>query len=185
MPAVVAAIALERVAELWLARRNAAWAFARGAVEVGQRDYRTMAVFHALFLAACVVEPILLDRSFTAWIAGVCIALLLGAQALRWWSIRTLGPRWNTRIIVLPGAAPVTGGPYRWLRHPNYTAVIVEMVALPMVQGAWLTALLATVGNALILRVRVRQEEQALSASWAQAFAATPRFVPGATDARA
>ncbi len=105
--------------------------------------------------------------------------MVLGAQALRYWAIATLGWRWNTRIVVVPGTAPVTAGPYRWVRHPNYVAVIAEMIALPLVHGAWLTALVFSVGNALLLRVRIRAEEQALGEPWQHAFAGRPRFVPG------
>lgn len=175
---VVGAVALERVAELRLSRRNAAWAFARGATEAGQGEYRVMTAFHTVFLLSCVAEPWLLNRGFSPALAAACVVALVGAQALRWWAITTLGPRWNTRVIVLPEAEPVTGGPYRWLRHPNYVAVIIEMIALPMVQGAWITALSASLGNALLLRTRIATEERALGARWARAFAATPRFVP-------
>lgn len=182
--AVVAAVTLERLAELRLSRRNAAWAAAQGGVEVGQDAYRIMTVFHGVFLLACVAEPLLLRRAFTPALAAACLVILIGAQALRWWAIITLGPRWNTRIIVIPDAAPVTGGPYRWLRHPNYLAVIAEMVALPLLGGAWVTALVATVGNALIMRIRISTEERALGEQWARAFAATPRLVLGGSRDR-
>lgn len=177
--AVVAAVAVERLFELRLSARNAAAALARGAVETGQGHYRVMVIFHAAFLVACIAEPMLMARSLDLRLATACIALLLVAQALRWWAIGTLGARWNTRIIVLPDAAPVTTGPYRWLRHPNYVAVVLEMVALPMLSGSWLTAVLASVGNALLLRTRIAAEERALGARWAREFAETPRFVPG------
>ncbi|MBI3504278.1 MAG: hypothetical protein HY059_05510 [Proteobacteria bacterium] len=175
--AVVGAVALERVAELRLARRNAAWAMARGAVETGVRDYRVMQAFHLIFLLACVAEPFLFARPFVPAVAIACLTVLALAQALRWWAIATLGPRWNTRIIVLPDAAPVTTGPYRWLRHPNYVAVSAEMIALPALHGAWITALLASAGNAIILRTRIAAEERALGPAWARAFATTPRTV--------
>lgn len=181
--AVVAAVTLERLAELRLSRRNAAWMTAHGGVEVGQGAYRIMTVFHVAFLVACVAEPLLWRRVFTPTFAVVCLVVLIGAQVLRWWAILTLGPRWSTRIIVIPDAAPVTSGPYRWVRHPNYVAVIAEMVALPLLRGAWVSALVATVGNALILRVRIGTEERALGALWARTFAATPRFVPGGSRA--
>jgi len=87
---------------------------------------------------------------------------VLAAQALRWWCIRTLGPQWNTRIIVVPGLALVGGGPYRFFRHPNYVAVVVEGVALPLVHSAWVTALVFTVLNAALLTVRIRVEDRAL-----------------------
>lgn len=183
--ATVGAVAVERLAELWISRCNARLALARGAVEIGQRQYVVMAVFHATFLIACVAEPFLLERSFIPALAIACLILLGGAQALRWWAIVTLGPRWNTRIIVIPDAEPVTGGPYRWLRHPNYVAVIVEMLALPLLSGAWLTAIVASLGNAMLLRARIGAEERALGARWARAFSATPRFVPGGPHAGA
>jgi methyltransferase len=169
----------ERLLELALSRRNAARLFARGAVEVGQGHFRVMALFHTLFLAACAAEVLLLPRPFPggAGLAALGVALL--AQALRYWAITTLGERWNTRIIVEPGAPPVTGGPYRYLRHPNYVAVVAELAAVPLVHGAWATALLFSAGNALLLFVRIRAEERALGPLYAQAFAAHPRFIPG------
>ena len=182
---VMAAVALERVAELRVSRRNARWAFAHGAVEVGQGAYRVMTVFHAVFLLACIVEPWLLGRRVPPALAAVGIVLLLCAQALRWWAITVLGPRWNTRVIVFADAQPVTSGPYRWLRHPNYVAVIIEMVALPIACGAWVTAVLASLGNALLMLTRIATEERALGARWARAFAETPRFVPGGPRAGA
>jgi len=175
---VVAATAAERAAELRLSRRNARWAMAHGAVESGQGHYGAMMAFHSLFLVACVVEPLLHPRRVGTSVVAACLAALVGAQALRWWAIRTLGPRWNTRIIVFPDVEPVTTGPYRWLRHPNYVAVIVEMLALPLLGGAWITAAGASLGNALLLRARIEAEERALGARWTRVFAATPRFVP-------
>jgi methyltransferase len=90
------------------------------------------------------------------------VVLVVASQALRWWCIATLGRRWNTRVIVVPGLAPVTGGPYRFLPHPNYVAVVVEGVALPMVHAAWITAVGFTVLNAVLLTVRIRAENAAL-----------------------
>jgi methyltransferase len=86
----------------------------------------------------------------------------VASQALRWWCIATLGRRWNTRVIVVPGLAPVTSGPYRFLAHPNYVAVVVEGIALPLVHEAWLTALVFTGANAALLTVRIRAENAAL-----------------------
>jgi len=184
-PVVLAVVALERVAELALSRRNARWALACGGVESGQVHFRVMVAFHALFLAACFFEPRWANRPFHPAQAAACIVVLLLAQALRWWSIDTLGPRWNARVIVVPGMLPVTSGPYRRLRHPNYVAVIVEMIALPLVQGAWITAVIATLGNALLLRTRISVEERALGDPWAQAFRGTPRWIPRGGRARA
>jgi methyltransferase len=170
-------LAVERVGELVLSRRNARRAFARGAVEVGQAHYRVMAAFHTLFLVACALEAT--ERPFPHVLGWVALSGAILAQGLRYWAITTLGDRWNVRVIVLPGAAPVVAGPYRWVRHPNYVAVAMEMIFVPLIHGAWLTALLFSVGNALLMVVRIRAEETALGGRWADAFAATPRFIPG------
>jgi methyltransferase len=176
---LVGLFALERIAELLLSRRNARAAIAAGAVEVGRGHYAVMVPFHAAFLVACAAEALAFPAPPPA-IAAAAAVLAVGAQALRWWSVSTLGRRWNTRILVEPGAAPVTGGPYRWLRHPNYVAVAVELAALPLAWGSWRTALAFSLGNALLLAVRVPAEERALGAAYAAAFAGTPRFVPAA-----
>ena len=172
-------VALERGVELLLSARNARLARARGGVESGRGHYPVMAVFHGAFVVACALEVVLLHRPFPGAVGWLALAAVLGAQALRYWAIATLGWRWNTRIVVVPGSAPVTGGPYRFVRHPNYVAVIAETVALPLVHGAWLTAVVFTLGNVWLLRVRIRAEERALGAPWQHAFSGRPRFVPG------
>ena len=117
--AILAALALERVVHLALAARNAERAFAAGAAERGHRHYPAMAAFHALFLLSAAAEVIVFQRPFPGSVGWTALGGALGAQALRYWSIATLGPRWNTRIIVFPGNAPIVRGPYRYLRHPN------------------------------------------------------------------
>jgi methyltransferase len=168
----------ERLVELVLSRRNAARAFARGGVEVGRRHYRVMVVFHSLFLGACAAEVLALARPFPGAPGAVALGVALLSQGLRYWAIASLGERWNTRIIVVPGLPPVTRGPYRFLRHPNYVAVVLELAAVPLLHGAWVTAVLFSLGNAWLLRVRIRSEEAALGAAYARAFARTPRFIP-------
>jgi methyltransferase len=160
----------ERLVELRVSSRNAARQLAAGGVESGRGHYPAMVLFHALFLAACAAEPLLAPRpwSLAASLAALAAALL--AQGLRWWAVVALGGRWTTRIVVVPGAPPVTGGPYRWLTHPNYLAVAVELLAVPLVGGAVLTAVAATLGNAALLAVRIPAEERALGESWARAF---------------
>ncbi|WP_409483030.1 isoprenylcysteine carboxyl methyltransferase family protein [Arsenicicoccus dermatophilus] len=160
---LVALVAAERVAELVVSRRNAAWSRAHGGHEVGQGHYPVMVALHSGLLAACLAEVPLADRRFrhTGWAA---LATVAATQGLRWWCIRTLGPQWNTRVIVVPGAARVTGGPYRWLDHPNYVAVVAEGIALPMVHDARWTATGFTIANAALLAHRLRVEEQALAA---------------------
>jgi methyltransferase len=160
---VVALVALERLAELVVAKRHAAWAFARGGVELGRGHYPPMVVLHTALLVACVAEAHLADRPFVPALGWTALALAAGSQALRWWCIATLGPQWNTRVIVVPGAPLVSRGPYRWLSHPNYVAVVVEGLALPLIHTAWVTALTFTVLNAvLLLGFRIPTEERAL-----------------------
>ncbi|MFJ3138141.1 isoprenylcysteine carboxyl methyltransferase family protein [Streptomyces sp. NPDC102359] len=160
---LVLAVAVERLAELVVARRNAAWTRARAGVEHGRGHYPVMVVLHTGLLAGCLLEPLLADRPFLPALGWPALTLALLAQALRWWCITSLGPYWNTRVIVVPGARLVGRGPYRFLRHPNYVAVVVEGVALPLVHSAWITATLFTLANAALLTVRIRCENAALT----------------------
>ena len=159
---LVALVALERLAELVVSNRNAAWSFARGGRETGQGHYRFMVLLHSGFLVAMLVEAWVRRPEVPPTLAWTMLALVLAAQALRWWCIATLGRRWNTRVIIVPGLPPVTSGPYRFLSHPNYVAVVVEGIALPLVHGAWITAVVFTVANAALLVVRIRVENAAL-----------------------
>jgi methyltransferase len=162
---LVAAVAAERIAELVVSKRHADWAFARGGVEYGRSHYPVMAVVHAALLVSCVVEVAVADRPFVPWLGWPMVALVLATQALRWWCVATLGLQWNTRVIVVPNLPLVTDGPYRWLRHPNYLAVTVEVAALPLVHTAWVTAVVFSIANAiLLLGWRIPVEERALAA---------------------
>lgn len=161
--ALIAATAVERLAEVRVSLRNAAWSFERGGVEHGRAHYPVMVVLHTAFLLGCVGEVWVFDRPFLPWLGWPMLAACVGTQALRWWCITTLGPRWNTRVIVVPNLARVTGGPYQWLNHPNYVAVVAEGVALPLVHSAWITAAAFTALNALLLAVRIRVENEALA----------------------
>lgn len=161
--ALIAATAAERLVEVRVSQRHAAWAFSRGGVEHGMGHFPAMVALHTGFLVACVAEVWLLGRSFLPWLGWPALAIALSCQLLRWWCIRSLGPRWNTRVIVVPGLAPIRDrGPYRHLRHPNYVAVVTEGLALPLVHTAWLSALVFSLLNAVLLRVRIRTEEAAL-----------------------
>ncbi|HKN96605.1 MAG TPA: isoprenylcysteine carboxyl methyltransferase family protein [Pseudonocardiaceae bacterium] len=155
---------LERLAELVVAKRNLDWSRARGGQESGFGHYPFMVALHTGLLVGCVLEVWLGHRPFTPALGWPMLALALGSQALRWWCVRTLGPQWNTRIIVVPNLGRVTTGPYRFLNHPNYVAVVVEGFALPLIHTAWLTALCFTVLNAILLTVRIRTENVALAA---------------------
>ncbi|MER5346476.1 isoprenylcysteine carboxylmethyltransferase family protein [Streptomyces mirabilis] len=164
---LMAAVAVERVAELVVARRNERWSTARGAIVTGQGHYPAMVALHTGLLVACPAEVWLADRPFVPALAWPMLAALAAAQALRWWCIGTLGPRWNTRVMVVPGLPLVTSGPYRLLRHPNYVAVVAEGAALPLVHTAWVTAAVFTALNAALLTVRIRCENRALATATA------------------
>ncbi|WP_328360409.1 isoprenylcysteine carboxyl methyltransferase family protein [Mycobacterium sp. NBC_00419] len=160
---LLAAVALERVAELVVSRRNLAWSRERGGVEFGASHYPVMVVLHTGLLLGCLVEVLVAHRPFLPALGWPMLAIVIAAQGLRWWCITTLGPQWNTRVVVVPGAPRVTGGPYRYFSHPNYVAVVAEGVALPLVHSAWVTALVFTVLNAALLRTRIHTENTALA----------------------
>ncbi len=163
--ALVVATGVERLVELVISKRNAERAFAAGGIEYGQKHFPWMVALHTGLLAACIAEAVLLDRPFIPALGWPMLVLVILSQALRYWCIAALGRQWNTRVIVVPGLHLVATGPYKWLRHPNYLAVVVEGFALPLVHTAWLTALTFTVLNAvLLLGFRIPTEERALGA---------------------
>ena len=159
---IVGLVAIERLYEMWLSRRNAMRVMARGGVEVGAGHYPVMVVLHTLFLVAAAAEVWFLATPATAWLTLVSVVAVASTMGLRYWAILSLGDRWNTRVLFEPGKAPVRRGPYRWLRHPNYLAVVAEILFLPLIHGAWRTALVFSVANALLLRRRIRVENDAI-----------------------
>jgi methyltransferase len=160
---LVLAVGLERVAELVVSRRNAAQSFARGGVEAGRGHYPFMVVLHTGLLVGALVEVWLRRPDAVAVLAWTMLAVVAASQALRWWCITTLGRQWNTRVIVVPGTARVADGPYRWIPHPNYVAVVAEGFALPLVHSAWVTAVAFTTLNGFLLATRIRTEDSALA----------------------
>jgi methyltransferase len=175
---ILTCLAAERIFELWLSRRNARRAFANGGVEAGGDHYKVMVAYHAVFLIACATESLTPAHSFPPLLACIAVSGEIAAQALRYWCIVTLGESWNTRIIVVPRRAPVTSGPYYYLRHPNYVAVTLEIVCVPLIRGLVITAVIFSVGNALLLARRIPAEERALGEGYSQAFATRRRFFP-------
>lgn len=160
---LVVLVGVERLAELVVSKRNAAWSMQRGGVETGFRHYPFMVLLHTGLLVGALVEAHLRRPDVPSTLAWSMLAVVVLSQALRWWCIATLGRRWNTRVIVVPGLPPVTGGPYRLLSHPNYVAVVLEGIALPLVHASWVTAVVFTVLNAALLTVRIRVENAALA----------------------
>jgi methyltransferase len=160
---LVAAMSCVRLLELRVARRNTRRATALGGVEYGRRLHPVMIVLHVGLLTSILAETALAHRPFVPALGGPALAVVILAQAGRWRCMRCLGPRWNTRIIVVPGMPLVPHGPYRRLRHPNYLVVAAEGIALPLVCTAWSTALLFTLVNTVFLAVWIRVENAALA----------------------
>ncbi len=171
----IALLALERGAELIVSHRNLARLKANGTpcmASSSAAEYSAMVVVHVLFLAAPWIEFSLRGERPIPWYAYAAIAALLAAQGLRWWTIWTLGPRWNAPAVVAPSLGAVHGGPYRFLRHPNYLAVALEFAALPWVGGTWYSGAVLFAANALLLARRKRQEEGLLAQvpGWSAGF---------------
>lgn len=160
---LIALVAVERLAELYVSKRNLRWSLAHGGVEFGHSHYPYMVALHTFLLVGALVEVWVWQRPLVPALSWTMLALVVASQALRWWCIVTLGQRWNTLVVIVPGMPRVTGGPYRWFAHPNYVAVVIEGVALPMVGFAWVTAVVFTVLNIPLLMTRLRIENQALA----------------------
>jgi len=160
---LIAIVAIERLWELGVSSRHLRALTARGAIEVGAGHYPWMVILHAAFLVSCLAEVWVLNRPWLPSVAVLAVVILGVVLALRWWTLATLGERWTTRVLVVPGEELVSTGPYRWLRHPNYLVVVMEIAAIPMIHGAWLTASVFSIANLFLLRERIRVEEGALS----------------------
>ncbi|MCU1514173.1 MAG: hypothetical protein JWO10_1263 [Microbacteriaceae bacterium] len=153
----------ERLGELVISKRNAAWAFANGGREYGLSHFPYMVTLHTAFLVGCFAEAYFGHRPFIPWLGWPMLVIALGCQAGRFWIIAVLGRQWNTRVIVVPGLGRITGGPYRFVTHPNYYVVIIEGIALPLVHTSWITAIAFTVLNAILLfGFRIPTENRAL-----------------------
>ncbi len=177
---LLALVAVERLFETRLSRKNARLSVAAGGREFGAGHFPVMVFLHTSFLFACAAEVVFLHRPFIAWLGFSALAVEVAAQALRYWAVSTLGSRWNVRIFVIPNAAPVSDGPYRFVRHPNYVAVVLDLIALPLIHGAWVTALVFSLANAALLVVRIGAEEKAFGTIYQETFKDRPRFLPSA-----
>lgn len=154
---IIGFVALQRLAELPYAERNTRALMARGAVEIGRAHYPWLVILHTAWLIT-----IFLAISSPPQIYALPLALYIALQILRVWTLVSLGPYWTTRIITLPDAPLVKRGPYKFLRHPNYAIVVGEIAVLPLVFGEWMVAIVFSILNAIILFVRIREEERAL-----------------------
>jgi methyltransferase len=168
---------LLRLGELALAERNRRWAMARGGQEWDPGHYRVIVAAHIMFYFSLWLEWRYRSHGWSdLWPAW--LALLTAAQVLRLWAILALGRRWNTRIIVVPQMRLVTAGPYRFIRHPNYVAIIIELISIPALCGAYFTAVAFSLANAWILARRIPREEEALRHSTGKPLPLVPRFLP-------
>jgi len=155
-------LAVQRLLEVRRSRRHAAALLAQGGREEASWQYRAMQLLHTSWFILIVIEVWVLARPFQIWLAAPAGLVFLCGQALRLAAIRDLGPRWTAQLITLPGRPPVRDGIYRRLRHPNYLGVVLEIAAFPLIHSAYLTAILYSVLNGLLLRSRIRAEEAAL-----------------------
>jgi methyltransferase len=176
--AILGLIAIERLIEIVISRRNAAILLRRGALEAGKGHFAPMVVFHVLFLVAPAAEMLIFNRPFPGLIGWGALVGAATAQALRYWTILTLGERWNIRVLAIPGETPIATGPYRFVRHPNYLAVAIEVASVPCVHGCWLTAIVFSIGNAALMAVRIRSEERVQGANYSEVFERVPRILP-------
>ena len=157
----VGLVAMQRLLELLYSRRNERKLRARGAVERGRGHYPVMVAVHTLWLVSTLVEGLQRGPDIPAWWPLPLAAFLL-VQPLRYWAILSLGMNWNTRVLVIPGGKLVRRGPYRYLPHPNYVVVAVEVLTFPLIFGAWITAIVFSLLNATLLYVRIKTENRAL-----------------------
>ena len=172
---LLAAVGASRLYELRVSRRNE---LARGGTRAAARTFPVMVAVHTALVTLPLVEA---SRRPPRGPSVPWAAVLAGATALRWWSIATLGAAWNARAAVPANVVPVTGGPYGYIRHPNYLAVILEFAAVPLIAGAWKSAIVLSMLNAAVLVDRITAEERLLDASpaYRTAFAGRARFIPG------
>ncbi len=173
-------VVIQRLFELRIAKKNRRWAEAQGGYEVGKEHYPFVVLVHILFFGGILLEVSLFGATVPAWWRWP-FALFLLAQGLRLWCIRSLGRYWNTRIIIIPGHPPQVEGPYRYLRHPNYVVVFIELLTFPLIYGAWITAIVVSLLNmGVLLLLRIPTEERALAevTSYQQLMGGKARFLP-------
>jgi methyltransferase len=174
-------VALLRIYELQISRRHQREMVAHGASRVVDPVFRPMVLLHTGVLLGAALEVVFLHRPFYPVLAAVCFTIFLAANVVRWWVIRTLGEHWNVEVMNSTGIGVITTGPFRYVRHPNYAAVFVEMLVLPLIHSAWITAGIGSVAHVLVLSRRISTEERVLfsDARYREAMYGKPRFLPG------
>lgn len=176
---VVTIVIIQRLFELRLAKHNERFLKKQGGYEVGHNHYKLIVMLHICFFLCLISEVVMFEKELLSfWY--VPFFFFVVAQVFRVWSIFSLGVFWNTKIIVVPGAKVVQKGPYQWMRHPNYVIVIIEMMMLPMMFQAYMTLVLFSILNFILLSIRIRVEERALKevTNYQEAFSKKARFIP-------
>jgi methyltransferase len=183
---LLAAVGAGRLLEMRISRRHQRALAARGAKHAADPGFPAMVALHTGVLIASAVEVVALERPFIPALAVPAFVVFMLANVLRWWVIATLGLHWNVQVMGSLSLGVVTSGPYRFVRHPNYVAVFVELLALPLVHTAWITALVGGGLHAAVLRSRLRSEEAVLAGDevYRAAMGGKPRFVPRFGGAR-
>ena len=174
-------VALLRFYELLISKRHQREMLHHGASKVNDPRFRWMVLVHIGVLAGAAAEVVSLRRPFYPTFAAICFVIFLGANVVRWWVIRTLGEHWNVQVMNSTGMGVITTGPFRYVRHPNYAAVFVEMLVLPLIHCAWITAIAGSLAHIVVLSQRLATEERVLfsDARYREAMAGKPRFLPG------
>jgi methyltransferase len=179
--ALLAAVAALRFVELGISRRHQRQLVSRGAARVNDPRFRWMVTLHTAILIGAGLEVVLLKRPFIVWLAAPMLAVFFAANVIRWWVIRSLGHHWNVQVVDSTQLGVVTSGPFRFVRHPNYAAVFAELLALPLIHTAWITALAGSLAHVAVLAQRLATEERVLFANsdYRAAMTGKPRFLPG------
>ncbi|HLZ90930.1 MAG TPA: isoprenylcysteine carboxylmethyltransferase family protein [Candidatus Acidoferrum sp.] len=175
------AVGALRIFELGVSRRNQQRMIAQGATKVNEPRFGFLVFVHTAVLTGSGVEVVFLHRPFIPVLAGVMLLLFLAGNAMRFWVVRTMGKHWNVQVMNSADLGVVTSGPFRFVRHPNYAAVIVEMFSLPLIHTAWITALLGSVVHSIAISQRIAMEESVLLSNphYRTAMGGKPRFLPG------
>jgi methyltransferase len=174
-------VAALRLVELRISKQHQKEMAARGASKVEEPRFRWMVLLHTAVLLGSAVEVVVLKRPLIPWLAAPMLVIFLAANAVRWWVIRSLGDHWNVQVVDSTRLGVVTSGPFRYVRHPNYAAVFAEMLALPLIHTAWITATVGALGHIGVLSQRLSTEERVLFANpdYRAAMTGKPRFLPG------
>lgn len=178
---LLVAVAALRIAELRISRRHQREMIARGAAKVEEPRFRWMVLLHTGVLIGAALEVVLLKRPFFPALAAVMFVVFLAANLVRWWVIRTLGNHWNVQVMDSTSLGVITTGPFHYVRHPNYAAVFSEMIALPLIHTAWITAAIGSLAHIAVLSQRLATEERVLLANpeYRETMGRKPRFIPG------